>query len=93
MPTDEFTWIKTKRKIIREGVEMHHCVATYANLVALKIFVQFMDLSEKIIIEDIRLNGKNKNGYYIEQMQSMCDRGYIEEDYAYVQSLLNKNKK
>lgn len=33
LPADEFIWIKTKRKIIKEGVEMHHCVATYANLV------------------------------------------------------------
>lgn len=93
LPTDEFTWIKTKRKIIREGVEMHHCVATYANLVnkdicAIYGFIR-KDNHRRYTIEF----RKNKNGYYIEQMQSMCDRGYIEEDYAYVQSLLNKNKK
>lgn len=93
LPTDEFTWIKTKRKIIREGVEMHHCVATYADLVnkdicAIYGFIR-KDNHRRYTIEF----RKNKNGYYIEQMQSMCDRGYIEEDYAYVQSLLNKNKK
>ena len=93
LPTDEFTWIKTKRKIIREGVEMHHCVATYADLVnkdicAIYGFIR-KDNHRRYTIEF----RKNKNGYYIEQMQSMCNRGYIEEDYAYVQSLLNKNKK
>lgn len=93
LPTDEFTWIKTKRKIIEEGVEMHHCVATYANLVnkdicAIYRFVR-KDNNRRYTIEF----RKNKERYYIEQMQSMCDRGYIEEDYAYVQSLLNKNKK
>lgn len=93
LPTDEFTWIKTKRKIIREGVEMHHCVATYADLVnkdicAIYGFIR-KDNHRRYTIEF----RKNKNGYYIEQMQSMCDRGYIEEDYAYVQSLLNKNRK
>ena len=93
LPTDEFTWIKTKRKIIEEGIEMHHCVATYANLVnkdicAIYGFVR-KDNNRRYTIEF----RKNKERYYIEQMQSMCDRGYIEEDYAYVQSLLNKNKK
>lgn len=93
LPTDEFTWIKTKRKIIREGVEMHHCVATYADLVnkdicAIYGFIR-KDNHRRYTIEF----RKNINGYYIEQMQSMCDRGYIEEDYAYVQSLLNKNRK
>lgn len=93
LPADEFTWIKTKRKIIKEGVEMHHCVATYADLVnsdvcAIYGFIK-KDNHRRYTIEF----RKNKNGYYIEQMQSMCDRGYIEEDYAYVQSLLNKNRK
>lgn len=93
LPADEFTWIKTKYKIIKEGVEMHHCVATYADLVnkdvcAIYGFIK-KDNHQRYTIEF----RKDKNGYYIEQMQSMCDRGYIEEDYAYVQSLLNKNRK
>ena len=93
LPADEFTWIKTKYKIIKEGVEMHHCVATYADLVnkdicAIYGFIR-KDNHRRYTIEF----RKNINGYYIEQMQSMCDRGYIEEDYAYVQSLLNKNRK
>ena len=88
LPADEFTWIKTKRKIIKEGVEMHHCVATYADLVnkdvcAIYGFIK-KDNHRRYTIE-IR---KNKNGYYIRQMQSMCERGYIEEDYIYVQSLI-----
>lgn len=53
------------------------------------MIVQFMGLSEKTIIEDIQLNlEKNRNGYYIEQMQSMCNREYAKEDYIYVQSLI-----
>ena len=93
LPADEFIWIKTKHKIIKEGVEMHHCVASYANLVnkdvcAIYGFIR-KDNNRRYTIEF----RKNKNGYYIEQMQSMCDRGYIEEDYIYVQSLLNKNRK
>lgn len=92
LPADEFTWIKTKHKIIKEGVEMHHCVATYADLVnsdvcAIYRFIK-KDNHRRYTIEF----RKDKNGYYIRQMQSMCDRGYIEEDYIYVQSLLNKNK-
>lgn len=88
LPADEFTWIKTKRKIIKEGVEMHHCVATYADLVnkdvcAIYGFIK-KDNHRRYTIEF----RKNKNGYYIRQMQSICERGYIEEDYIYVQSLI-----
>lgn len=88
LPADEFIWIKTKRKIIKEGVEMHHCVATYANLV---------NKDDCAIYGFIRKNNnrrytiefrKNRNGYYIEQMQSMCNREYAKEDYIYVQSLI-----
>lgn len=88
LPADEFTWIKTKRKIIKEGVEMHHCVATYANLInkddcAIYGFIR-KDNNRRYTIEF----RKNRNGYYIEQMQSMCNREYAKEDYIYVQSLI-----
>lgn len=88
LPADEFIWIKTKRKIIKEGVDMHHCVATYANLVnkddcAIYGFIR-KDNNRRYTIEF----KKNKNGYYIEQMQSMCNREYAKEDYVYVQSLI-----
>ena len=88
LPADEFIWIKTKRKIIKEGVEMHHCVATYANLVnkddcAIYGFIK-KNNNRRYTIEF----KKNRNGYYIEQMQSMCNRGYAKEDYIYVQSLI-----
>ena len=67
---------------------MHHCVATYANLV---------NKDDCAIYGFIRKNNnrrytiefrKNRNGYYIEQMQSMCNREYAKEDYIYVQSLI-----
>lgn len=88
LPADEFTWIKTKRKIIKEGVEMHHCVATYADLVnkdVCAIYGFIKKGNHRRYTIEFR---KNKNGYYIRQMQSMCDREYIEEDYIYVQSLI-----
>ena len=59
LPADEFIWIKTKRKIIKEGVEMHHCVATYANLVN-KDDCAIYGFIKKTIIEDIQLNLKKQ---------------------------------
>lgn len=91
LPKDEFEWIKNRRRIVQEGVEMHHCVASYAGSVnkdycAIYSFVR-KDNGHRYTIEF----RKYRNQYYIEQMQARCNRGYIKEDYDYVEEFLSKS--
>ena len=86
----EFEWITTKQRIIKEGIDMHHCVATYADSVnkdqcAIYSFLYF-DQNRYTI--EFR---KRKGEYYIEQIQSRCDRGCPKDVWDYVERLLKNN--
>ena len=79
-----FEWIKNRKRIIKEGTDMHHCVASYAEKInkdkcAIYSFV-YKD-KKRYTIEFIYT--KN-NRYSIRQIQGMCDRGRPEEVSEYV---------
>lgn len=85
---DDFEWIKNRKRIIKEGTDMHHCVASYAEKInkdkcAIYSFV-YKD-KKRYTIEFIYT--KN-NRYSIRQIQGMCDRGRPEEVSEYVNSFI-----
>lgn len=91
LPQDEFEWIKSKKRIVREGVEMHHCVTSYADLVnrdhcAIYSFIRKSNNNRYTI--EFAKNEENK--YYIKQMQSRYNRWYVQEDYDYVKNIIQK---
>lgn len=88
MLPEEFEWITTRKRIIEEGYNMRHCVASYADYVnndycAIYSFV-YQRTQKRYTIEFHENNGI----YYISQMQSKCDRGASDEVYDYVESFL-----
>lgn len=90
MLPEEFEWITTRKRIIEEGYNMRHCVASYADYVnsdycAIYSFV-YQRTQKRYTIEFHENNGI----YCINQMQSKCDRGASKEVYDYVESFINR---
>lgn len=87
LPKD-FEWIQTRKRIIQEGIDMRHCVASYASLVnadecAIYSFV-YKKTGKRYTVEF----KKDKNIFFVNQIQSMCDRGCPDDVRKYVNSFL-----
>lgn len=86
LPTHEFEWIKTPTRLIKEAVEMHHCVWSYDNFITKDICAIYSFIfpkENKRYTVEFRKN-KNKNTYYINQLQSANNQGHSEAAYQYV---------
>lgn len=83
---DEFEWIKTRRRLIKEGVDMHHCVTSYANKIN-----QDRCAIYSIVYENKRYTIEfscNKNVFYIAQIRGKYNSGCPEAVRQYVKSFL-----
>lgn len=83
---DDFEQIKTKRRIVEEGVKMHHCVASYASLVNSDTCAIY-----SLIYEDNRYTiefRSNKKGYFVRQLYGVCDSDAPKEVWNYVNSFI-----
>ena len=90
LPEDEFEWIKTRKRLIEEGYYMRHCVASYEYFInrdkcAIYSFI-YKPTQKRYTVEFLQGN----NGYYINQIQSKCNRGAPKEVKDYVNSYLVK---
>lgn len=86
---EEFEWICSRRRIILEGKNMHHCVASYADAVnkdKCAIYSWINPDTQKRYTIEFRCTKKGQ--YYIEQIQGMCDRGCPKEVNEYVNSFI-----
>ena len=83
----EFRWIKTRRAIVEEGYYMHHCVASYADKVnADRCAIYHLEYEDRSYT--IEFCKKRNGDYYVEQIQSMCDRGAPYEVRQYVNDII-----
>lgn len=85
---EEFEWIKSRRRILLEGKNMHHCVASYAGDInrdncAIYSFL-YSKTGKRYTIEFKH----SKGNYWINQIQGMCNRGCPTEVWDYVKSFL-----
>ncbi len=83
---DDFEQIKTKRRIVEEGVKMHHCVASYASLVNSDTCAIY-----SLVYEDKRYTiefRSNKKKYVIRQLYGVCDSEASKEVWNYVNSFI-----
>ena len=92
LPKEPFEWIASRRRIILEGEKMHHCVASYAEKInrdkcAIYSFIYPMN-QKRYTIEFCA----NAGGYYIAQIQGMCNQGCPKEVRDYVEGWLKKGE-
>lgn len=85
---DEFEWITSRRRLITEGVEMHHCVASYAHKINQDkcAIYSVMYKNKRYTIEF--LYNKDKDTYYVAQIQGKYDSGHPKAVRKYVESFL-----
>lgn len=82
----EFEWIKTRKRIIEEGRRMRHCVASYADYVNKDVCaIYHFEYDQVPYTVEFRLNSK---GYYINQIQTVADRGYDKKAKQYIEKLI-----
>ena len=91
LPTDEFEWITTKRRILKEAAMMHHCVASYAKKInkdkcAIYSYVE-PESGERYTIEFEKRRGKTDR-YKIVQICGVCNASCSEKTKEYVNSFL-----
>lgn len=90
LPADEFSWIKTRQRIIKESAEMHNCVASYAEGVNKDICAIYSFISKttntRYTVEFRRTGGR----YVLKQIQAYRNRGYVKKDKEYISKLLNE---
>lgn len=68
---DDMEWIKSKRRLVREGSEMHNCVAEYANKInkdSCAIY-SFVYNNKRYTVEFVAY----KNRYSIKQLYGVCN--------------------
>lgn len=79
---DNMEWIKSKKRLVQEGSEMHNCVASYANEINkdLCAIYSFMYNNKRYTIEFVTY----KNRYSIKQLYGVCNSEPEEgvEDYV-----------
>lgn len=86
---DSFEWIRSKRRLIAEGIRMNHCVATYYDFInkdksAIYSYTHHDDSHTPYTIEF-----KVKNGeYHIAQIQSRSNHGCPKEVREFVSSCI-----
>lgn len=87
---EEFEWIKTRKRLIKETEMQHHCVWSYANKISddkCAIYSYVHNDGKRYTIEF----AQNKKGnYQIEQIQTACNRGYPKEVKQYINTCLAK---
>jgi hypothetical protein len=89
---EEFEWIRTKRRLIKEKEMQHHCVASYADDInndrcAIYSFI-YLPEEMRYTLEFI----KQGSEYKLVQMQKKYNKGHSAEARKYVNDQL-KNKK
>lgn len=89
MLPDDFEWIKSKRRLITEGVKMNHCVATYADEINRDHCAIYSIVygEHRYTIEFCNI-GQNK--YNIVQIQGKNDSGCPQEVRDYVKSFIEE---
>lgn len=96
LPAD-FEWITDTKRLFREGSEMHHCVATYGNLISQDLCAIYSLLYRK---EGSKYDGRRytiefvqdkrfDEPFIIRQVQAKYDRGCPEEVCKYIRSFLD----
>lgn len=86
---ETFEQIKTKKRIVEEGIKMHNCVSTYAPLInkdVCAIYSLVYD-NEPYTIE-FRKNDKNHK-YCIRQLYGVCNSDAPDEVWQYVSGILD----
>lgn len=92
LPKEPFEWIMSRRRIILEGEEMHHCVASYVERInrdTSAIYSFIYPENQKRYTIEFRANAR---GYYIAQIQGKYDRGCPKEVRDYVEGWLKKGE-
>lgn len=91
-----FEWITDSDRIVKEGIEMNHCVATYASkVIADECAIYHLTYKKpgseydgKPYTIEVR---KDRSGhYFLNQAQSPHDRGCPDEVWDYVDSYISK---
>lgn len=91
-----FEWITDSDRIVKEGIEMNHCVATYASKVTADECAIYhltykkpgSEYDGKPYTIEVR---KDRSGhYFLNQAQSPHDRGCPDEVWDYVDSYISK---
>lgn len=88
LPKEQFEWITSRRRIILEGENMHHCVASYAQSInqdKCAIYSFIYPMNQRRYTIEFREGAK---GYYIAQVQGVCNSGCPEEVRGYIEEWL-----
>lgn len=91
-----FEWITDTDRIIKEGIEMNHCVATYASKVTSDECAIYHLTYKKPGSEydgkpyTIEVRKDSSGHYFLNQAQSPHDRGCPDEVWDYVDSYISK---
>lgn len=89
LPKDRFERIKTRTRLIREGVSMHHCVATYAEFINRdkSAIYSYVD-PDTDMPYTIEFRWDSKLGeYYVRQMSGVGNSTPDKHVYDYVKNL------
>lgn len=88
----QFLPLITERQLYMESQKQHNCVySNYTQYVKRDICAIFhLSLAEKEYTIEIR---KNKKRYYLKQMEAKYNSGHTEEDWKYVEEIINKINK
>ncbi|MBD5469132.1 MAG: hypothetical protein HDR21_13400 [Lachnospiraceae bacterium] len=85
-----FEKIKSRKRIILEGMNMHHCVALYAQKINRdKCAIYSLVYKDRRYTIEFGMTGRELVKYEIRQIQSMCNRGCSKEVWEYVESFIN----
>ena len=98
----EFEWIKTRKRLIDESMEMHHCVWSYHEKIKkdFDAIYSYLDTEGRF---DAKGNGEpkrytieflcNKGEYIVNQVQTKYDRGGGGPLKAYIEKILKEKSK
>ncbi len=93
----EFEWIKSRGRLIRETVMQHHCVWSYAGLITedQAAIYSFLDKSGRFSDKKegtrytLEFGLDKKGGYYIRQIRGKYNQGDTSGLYKYVRDLIS----
>lgn len=93
MLPENFEWIKTRKRIIQESIDLHHCVASYAGEINKDncAIYSFMAPDEKKYTIEFVLTGKKQKYYKIVQIHGNFDSNAPDWLWEYVGKLVSEN--
>lgn len=88
LPKD-FEKITSKKRIIKEGAQMHHCVASYAEKINQDACAIYSVLhNNKRYTLEFRKSKCTKSGYILNQIRGVCNTSAPKEFVDYIEELI-----